>query len=464
MKYCLLGVILVGCAGSISPRESASALPYRQDDGPEKPAALADAFRELVASLVLKLSSGNIKIRDEAQARLSMMSPEIGPLIEPLLETSDAEVRHRIRNILFQIEWRPLINPTLIERYAPLRQALASESLTGIMEFGLRHPSAEGWFLDHFEALSGKLVSQGNVAEAKLATDALGKIWLQRKTVPRRLGVVLANRIARWDPKADDDPDREWLGLLVGVALNRVSANDREALDALKAAHDDGQIALDLVQARAGVKRAVPAIPEYVGLSTPSWADEFTRKPFNRARPHRISAPGTAVTQEEVRVAIQQVKRRKDRIHRRSAFDSLTSYRYLLPGMEQVAPFLEEICRDTEDPLAMMAVKHLVRINARKGREASERMLRGLKDSTSELTGVRSTWLSGLLGILSRWPSDEFVDLARRVDTHKDWRTGHPVGIRYLEALATDAARRELNRIRKEGPEEFALEATLALV
>ncbi len=216
---------------------------------------LLPAFQEeTVPDLIRRLADPDVKVREKASAQIRARGEPALADLRKAIDHEDPEVRARIADLVFAIEWESTLNPMLLVRYPELREALDRHSHQEIFEFATNHPSWEG-FRDRFEAYAIKLLGQPASGLKKMAAEFLyreKRPFHGGPRVMRRPIRELVREIEQWTPEAWDDAGRKWLRVLGWTAVLRVSPADRPLLAMSRASHPDAGRVLDLLRACAG--------------------------------------------------------------------------------------------------------------------------------------------------------------------------------------------------------------------
>jgi hypothetical protein len=209
-----------------------------------------------IPDLVRQLDDDSIDVREKAARRLRVIGEEALPALKAV-DTSDLDFKTRVELLIKRIDRERWFDPALLDASPEFADALLEGPA---LQLALQIRSKAEW-RESFGTYAIHLFETKDREMERVALSLLPDRYPAARYVLRA--------IENWDPEACNDRDQHWLQVLVGLALDGVTPQDRPLLEKAVGTHWASKQAIAVLQTAVAIPQAEPTTVELLQKGTP---------------------------------------------------------------------------------------------------------------------------------------------------------------------------------------------------
>ncbi|HVE43491.1 MAG TPA: hypothetical protein VNM14_26670 [Planctomycetota bacterium] len=217
---------------------------------------LALLCQDSIPDLVRQLNDDSIELREKAARRLRVIGEEALPVLKAA-DTSDLDFKSRAELLAKKIDRERWFDPALLKAHPEFADALLEGPA---LQLALQIRSKAEW-RENFETYAIHLLETKDREMERVALSLLPDRYPSARYVLRA--------IENWEPEACNDRDQHWLQVLVGLALDGVTPQDRPLLEKAVGTHWASKQAIAVLQTAVAIPQAEPTTVELLQKGTP---------------------------------------------------------------------------------------------------------------------------------------------------------------------------------------------------
>lgn len=236
--------------------------------------------------LIRQLGDESPDVRDRASVAIARRGESVVPALHGALAGAEPEIQARLRRLIFQVEWEPIVSPSLLARHPLARSAFEQGDHAGFLEHLSGRAGWEHGGSEELEVYAVKLLGNRDPELRRKALEILVLMTREKETICRRPIAAVLDALGSWEPEGWDDPDGRRLQELAHILHYQAGPRDRKALVDARAAHSRAQDLLPILRAGVGDEASIPALLEALKDAKSPWrylAVESVRKSRCRA-------------------------------------------------------------------------------------------------------------------------------------------------------------------------------------